>query len=463
MLMEFSVFMRVAFAYFAGDFAGNSFERKERRNDMQVAILTKQASVDAIKADIAQKMDAACFSSWIAPLDITLSDSELVFVAPNQFTADFVGATYSNILNAVADKYGLAVRISVASVAPRMVKTANDNNSQTYTAPVVNNDAGDFDSFVSSEENSFVVSACKKMAAGTATFSPLFIYGPAGCGKTLLARCINSATKGTTVMMSGAQFVSEFARALQNKTIFAFKDYCRNCDTFILDDVQVLSGKRATCDEFLQLVVDLRNAGKNVVLVADAAPSNLTGFDHRAQSLLASGLVADVVAPSRVVRKQMFERAGVNADVADMIAGRILSDGHVIAGVLNKISAYREITGESINENVAERLLADTLKKSRSPIAIVKSMCDKLCVSYDAVCGTGRARALVLARQMMMVVLKNATGLSLVEIGQYVGGRDHATVMYGIDRIEKLKMNDLMRHLRLNHLLILRVESMLNL
>ena len=420
---------------------------------MQVAILNKQVSVDAIRADIATKMDVACFTSWIAPLDIIVSDSELLFNAPNQFTADFVRNTYLNILNSVANEYGLNVRIAVANVTPRMVKTANDNNSQTYTAPATTNDAGDFGSFVLSEENSFVVSACKKMAAGTATFSPLFIYGPAGCGKSLLARCINSVARGRTVMMSGSQFVSEFARALHDRTIFAFKDYCRNCDTFILDDVQVLSGKRATCDEFLQLVVDLRNAGKNIVLVADAAPSNLTGFDHRAQSLLASGLVADVVAPTRGVRAKMFERAGVDATVANMIAGRVLSDGHVIAGVLNKINAYREIMGESIDENVAERILADTLKKSHSPIAIVKSMCDKLGVSYDAVCGTGRARALVLARQMMMVVLKNATGLSLTEIGQYVGGRDHATVMYGIDRIEKLKTSDLVLSAQLSQMI----------
>jgi len=179
----------------------------------------------------------------------------------------------------------------------------------------------------------------------------------------------------------------------------------------------------------------------------------LTGFDHRAQSLMASGLVADVVAPTRAVRCQMFKRAGVKSNVADMIAGRIVSDGHVIAGVLNKISAYREIMGESIDENVAERLLADTLKKSHSPIAIVKSMCERLGVSYDAVCGTGRARALVLARQIMMVVLKNATGLSLAEIGQYVGGRDHATVMYGIERIEKLKLSDLVLSAQLSQMI----------
>lgn len=409
---------------------------------MQAAILNTQVNLDAIKTKIADKMDAACFSAWIAPVSFNVSENVLELCAPNQFTADFISLTYMNILNSVATEYGLTVRVMVSHCV-KSVKTANDNNTQTYSAPVQENNAGDFDSFIASEENTFVLSACKKMATGTATFSPLFIYGPAGCGKSLLAGAINSSSRGRVVMMSGATFVSEFARALQNRTIFAFKDYCRNCDTFILDDVQVLAGKRATCEEFLQLIIDLRGAGKNIVLVSNTAPSNLTGFDHRAQSLFASGLVADVTAPNRAVRKTIFERSGLDSRIADMIAGRVIADGHVISGVVNKIRAYIEIMGETVNENVVEKLLADTLKKSKSPIVMVKSMCEKLGVSYDAVCGAGRVRSLVLARQMIMVVLKNVTNLSLSEIGEYVGGRDHATVMYAIDRIEKLSASDL--------------------
>lgn len=410
---------------------------------MQAAILTKQINLDAIKNKIAERMDAACFSAWISPLNIKASENQLVFAAPNQFSADYVGATYSNILNEIAAEYGMGVRICVMGtvVVPR--KNANDNNMQTYTAPATQTNDSDFDSFVPSEENAFILSACKKVAAGTATFSPLFIYGAAGAGKTMLACAINSCARGRTVMMSGASFVSEFARALQNRTIFAFKDYCRNCDTFILDDVQVLAGKRATCEEFLQLIIDLRSAGKQIVLTANTAPGNLTGFDHRAQSLFASGLVADVVAPTRGVRKKIFAGAGLDAKLADMLAGRVISDGHVISGIVNKIKAYREIMGETINADIAEKILADTLTKSKSPILIVKSMCEKLGVSYDAICGNGRARALVLARQMMMVVLKNVTTLSLAEIGSYVGGRDHATVMYAIDRIDKMQGGDL--------------------
>ncbi|MBQ6736032.1 MAG: AAA family ATPase [Alphaproteobacteria bacterium] len=410
---------------------------------MQAAILNKQVNPDEIKSVISSRMDAACFSAWISPMGFNVYGDVLELCAPNQFTADFISMTYMGVLNAVAAEYGLGVRVVVAHGAPAMRKTANDNNTQTYSGPAEKNNAGDFDSFIASEENAFVLSACKKMAAGAATFSPLFIYGPAGCGKTVLAGAINGASNGRVVMMSGAMFVAEFARALHDRTIFAFKDYCRNCDTFILDDVQVLAGKRATCEEFLQLIIDLRAAGKNVVLTSNAAPGNLTGFDRRAQSLFASGLVADVVAPTRAVRREIFARAGLDSKLADTIAGRVTADGHVISGVVNKIRAYTEIMGECVNETIVEKLLADTLKKSKSPIVMVKSMCEKLGVSYDAVCGSGRARALVLARQMMMVVLKNVTGLSLAEIGEYVGGRDHATVMYGIDRIEKLLTSDL--------------------
>ncbi|MBO4480105.1 MAG: AAA family ATPase [Alphaproteobacteria bacterium] len=412
---------------------------------MQATVVTKQVvSVDAIKSELSTRIDAAGFSAWIAPLAFKVSENSLIICTPNQFTADFVNATYSNILNQVASKYGMNVNVCVSSVAPVIRKTANDNNTQTYSAPVTNDKGtGDFDSFIASEENGFVVSACKKMAAGTAKFSPLFIYGPAGCGKTMLINCINSSFDGRVVMMSGAQFVSEFARALHDKTIFAFKDYCRKCDIFIMDDVHVLAGKRATCDEFVQLIVDLRDAGKNIVLTANAAPSNLSGFDHRLQSLLASGLVADIVAPSRSVRRQMFINAGVDTKIADIIAGRVLSNGHIISGILNKISTYSELMNESIDETMIESLLSDTLKKSKSPVSMVKSMCEKLGVSYDAICGNGRSRALVLARQMMMVVLKNVTNMSLCEIGSYVGGRDHATVMYGLDRIQKLQETDL--------------------
>lgn len=415
---------------------------------MQTAATKKMTNLETIKEAIAAKIDSAAFTSWISPLNFEIAGAELVLGAQNQFSADFISSVYSNVLSAVAAEFGLGLNICVRANACAAAPIANDNAAVIYApaadafaAPVANTAA--FDEFVASDENAFVLSACKKVAAGAVSFSPLFIYGPAGSGKSLLAGCIKAACAERTIMMSGGQFVAEFTRSLHDKSVFAFKDYCRNCDTFILDDVQALSGKRASTDEFLQLVMDLRAAGKNVVLTASGAPNNLTGFDRRAQSVLASGLVADIAAPNSNVKRTMLRRAGVAADVVDAILPRMASDGHVIAGVVTKIKTYSELMGASVDMDVAQRLLADTLQKAKTPIAMVKSMCEKLGVSYDAVCGTGRARGLVMARQTMMAVLKGATTMSLTEIGRLVGDRNHATVLYAIAQVEKAKKTDL--------------------
>lgn len=308
---------------------------------MQVAVKKTMTDLEQIKGAIAAKLDSASYSSWIAPLQFDIVDDVLVLTAQNQFSADFIGSVHSGVLSSVASDFGLGIKICTRG-AKLPASVANDNNVQSYSPATVERVANvsvktAFDSFIASEENAFVVSACKKLSAGAVTFSPLFIYGPAGCGKSLLADCINSAAQGRTIKMSGGQFVAEFARSLHDRTVFAFKDFCRNCDTFILDDVQTLSGKRATCEEFIQLIIDLRAAGKNIVLTSNAAPNNLSGFDRRMQSLLASGLVADVVAPNANVKRVMLMRAGVSSDVASALATRIAGDGHLVGGVANKI------------------------------------------------------------------------------------------------------------------------------
>ena len=411
---------------------------------MQTAATTINANLETIKGAIAAKFDTATFTSWIAPLTFDIEKDTLVLGAQNQFSANFINGVHFGLLSSVASSFGLALKIVVRNTSVAAAPVANDNNTQTYApAPVAPKSNVAFDTFITSEENLFVVSACKRVASGAVPFSPLFIYGAAGCGKTLLTECIAGACESNVVKMSGAQFVSEFTRSLKEHNVFAFKDFCRKCDTFILDDVQALSGKRASTDEFMQLIVDLRNAGKNVVLTANAAPNNLTGFDRHAQSLMASGLVADVVAPNAHVKSVMLRRAGVKSDVANALCGRIANDGHMIAGVAKKIRAYVDLMGTDVNMEIATRLLADTLQTTKTPVAMVREMCEKLGVSYDAVCGSGRSRALVLARQTMMVVLKQATQLSLSEIGNFVGGRDHATVLYAIKQIEKQLASDL--------------------
>lgn len=410
------------------------------------AIATKNINVESIRAAIADKIDSAAFKTWVAPLQMCVCQNCLNVVAQNQFTADYVKREYGKILENTAADFSLDINICVGG-AVNVAKTANDNVVCEFVpTKVVRNNAkqnNGFEKFISCDENMFAVAACKKMATGTASFAQLFIYGNSGCGKTTLLDCICNSSEKHVVKMSGGQFVSDFARSLRDKTIFSFKDYCRNCDIFMLDDVCALAGKRATMDEFLQLIIDLKNAGKSIVLTANVAPNALTGFDRRIQSLFASGLVVDVAQPNAFVRRAMLVRGGVKTDVADELSKRIVADGHLVDGIINKIKTYTELMGESVDMDVASRLLGDLLQKNKTPIAMVRAMCEKMSISFDEICGNSRSRRLVRARQIMMAALKGATNLSLTEIGNVCGGRDHATVVYALSQIEKQKACDL--------------------
>jgi chromosomal replication initiator protein len=154
-------------------------------------------------------------------------------------------------------------------------------------------------------------------------------------------------------------------------------------------------------------------------------------------------LAVDLVAPNAFVRRSMLIRGGVDMAVANELSKSIAADGHLVDGVINKIKTYTELMGERVDMNVASRLLGDVLAKNKTPLAMVKAMCEKMSLSFDEICGNSRARRLVRARQIMMAALKGATNLSLSEIGNICGGRDHATVVYALSQIEKQKASDL--------------------
>ena len=158
------------------------------------------------------------FTSWIAPLDFDISGNDLVLGAQNQFSADFISSVYSNVLSAIAAEFGLGLKVCVRTSAPAAI-IANDNAAAAYapaaqTAAAPAENAAAFDEFVACDENAFVLSACKKVASGAVSFSPLFIYGASGAGKSMLAGCIKAASAGRAILMSGGQFVAEFTLSL---------------------------------------------------------------------------------------------------------------------------------------------------------------------------------------------------------------------------------------------------------
>jgi len=280
--------------------------------------------------------------------------------------------------------------------------------------------------------------------AGTVSFSPLVIYGPTGSGKSMLLDLLSKNTRARIVHTTGAVFVSDFVRSMKDNTVFAWKDAMRGCDIFIMDDIQGLAGKRASAEEFMSLLSDLMRDKKTVVLSSNIAPDRITGFDRRLVSILASGLSVDLTAPSIDVREKILLTSGIAQKDAHDIAARAPANGHVLSGIVKKISAWRELSCGELSAPVLERLLGDVLSKQNSPTKMVKDCCAKLGVAFDDVMSTTRTRAVVFARQKIMAALKGATNLTLAEIGRLVGGRDHASVLYAISQIDKAKETDML-------------------
>jgi chromosomal replication initiator protein len=411
------------------------------------ALALKKDAAD-VKEIFRSKIDAAEFSAWIEPLAVSEEDGIVILSAPSRFSADFIRSTFSEIISDIEAENGIRVDLAVARPRLRVIENpANDNRK----AGAEENQPG-FDEFVCGEANQFALHAVKKCADGTAAFSPLVIHGATGSGKSMLLDLLKRNARDSAVMTTGSRFVSEFVRSMRDNSVFAWKDAMRSGGLFIMDGVQELAGKKASADEFLSLVDDLIRAKKTVVLTASVAPSQITGFDRRLVSILASGLSVDLSAPDPEVREKILARSGVAESAAKIIAARAPANGHVLSGIAKKIAAWMELDCGDLSEQVLEKLLGDVLEKQNSPAGMVKKMCAKLGVALDDVMSAARTKRIVFARQKIMAALKRSTKLTLSEIGALVGGRNHASVLYAISQIEKAKLSDMLLESELSEL-----------
>ncbi|MDR2686018.1 MAG: AAA family ATPase [Rickettsiales bacterium] len=388
----------------------------------------------------------AAFNTWFSKVSGRAENGTITLSAPNKFVASCLKNKYMDSLRALAAEMQMGLEIS-SSFASAPVAPVNDNAPVLPIAPAAQTAQADgcaFDSFIMSAENEFAVAAAKRVASGAAGFQMLYLCGAFGSGKTHLARAIkNSAVGMNVVMMSGDGFASDFIRALRDKNAFAFKDKIIASDILIIDGLESLLGKRACLDEFESLLVALIERGGRAVLTAASTPAALTGLPRRLQSVLSSGIVADVAAPNSYVKINMLKSTGVPNDLAEFAAKNSEDNGHITSGLAKKISAWREAFGADMTLSEATRALSGNLSTQNSPEGFVSKMCGALGVSMEDISSSRRNAKIVRARQMMMFVLRSDTKLSLSEIGRLLGNKDHATILYGIKCIEKQKLNDL--------------------
>ncbi|MHC8491250.1 chromosomal replication initiator protein DnaA [Thalassospira sp. SM2505] len=363
--------------------------------------------------------------------------------------------------------------MSVSAPAPKTVSGSNTNyrtESQPpasgRTAIASMSDDGisaaldpryTFDNFVIGKPNEFAYAAARRLAeAESVPFNPLFLYGGVGLGKTHLMHAIawhirRTQPHRTVIYLSAEKFMYRFIRALRDKNTVDFKDQFRSVDVLMVDDVQFISGKDSTQEEFFHTFNALVDQGRQIIVSADKSPSDLEDIEERLRSRLGSGLVADIHATTYELRlgilESKAERQGVELPqrVMEFLAHKITANVRELEGALNRVIAHSQLVGREISLEMVQDVLHDVLRASERRVSIEeiqKRVAEHFNIKVSDMHSARRARAVARPRQVAMYLSKQLTTHSLPEIGRKFGGRDHTTVMHAVRKIEELHSSD---------------------
>jgi len=314
-----------------------------------------------------------------------------------------------------------------------------------------------FETFVVGKPNEFAVAAAEGVATSPKPpFNPLFLYGGVGLGKTHLMHAIAHRVKQLdpnrrVVYLSAEKFMYQFVRALRSKDTMTFKELFRSVDLLMVDDVQFISGKDSTQEEFFHTFNTLVDRGRQIVISADRSPSDLAGLEERIRSRLGWGLVADIHPTTYELRLGILQAkaeqlgVGIPPRVIEFLASRITSNVRELEGALNRIVYYASLVQKPISIDMAQEVLKDLLRANDRRVTIEeiqKAVVEHYSIRMADMTSARRSRAIARPRQMAMYLAKQLTPRTLPEIGKRFGGRDHTTVMHALRQIERLTAED---------------------
>ena len=314
-----------------------------------------------------------------------------------------------------------------------------------------------FENFVVGKTNELAHAAARRVAESTTVpFNPLFLYGGVGLGKTHLMHAIawhirTHYPQRRVIYLSAEKFMYQFIRALRFKDAMSFKEQFRSVDVLMIDDVQFISGKESTQEEFFHTFNALVDQNRQVIISADKSPSDLEGMEERMKSRLGWGLVADIHPTTYELRLGILEskcasiETSVPKNILEFLAHKITSNVRELEGALNRIMAHSTLVGRATTIDSVQELLRDLLRANdrRTTIEeIQKKVAEHYQVRISDMHSPKRLRVITRPRQVAMYLSKQLTSRSLPEIGRKFGGRDHTTVMHAIAKIEELMETD---------------------
>ena len=404
--------------------------------------------------------------TWLKPLQARLRDDGLVLYAPNAFVRDAVQSRYLPRISELLGHYAgnAAVSLEVGSVSrpaqappsPTQVLAATRAPTAEFAGNLDNHYS--FDNFVEGRSNQLGRAAAWQAAQkpGDRAHNPLLLYGGTGLGKTHLMFAAGNEMRrqnpGMRVMyLRSEQFFSAMMKALQDKTMDAFKRQFQQVDALLIDDIQFFAGKDRTQEEFFHTFNALFDGRQQIILTCDRYPREVEGLEPRLKSRLAWGLSVAIEPPDFETRAQIVlskarERGvALPENVALLIAKKMRSNVRDLEGALNTLAARANFTGRAITAEFAQETLRDLLRAQQQAISITniqKAVADYYGLQMKDLLSKRRTRSLARPRQVAMALAKELTEHSLPEIGDAFAGRDHTTVLHACRQIKLLSESD---------------------
>lgn len=401
-----------------------------------------------LKRDLSETTIATWFDELTA---VDIRDGIFYLYCPNDFKKNYIESLFiKNIKAVLHDIFSTDFDVKVLDDSDYAVFIGNapKKKSEAFTSEEFT-----FETFVVGPSNKLAYAASQSVAEHPAkNYNPLLIYGDSGLGKTHLiyaiAHVIRRNDKAAKIAyVKGDDLTNELVDAIREGKTAEMREKYRQADLLLVDDVQFIAGRKQTQEEFFHTFNTLYEAGKQIVLTSDRPPSEMTQLEDRLRTRFEWGLLVDVAPPDYETRLAIIKNKAailgleLPEKVCIYIAENITSNVRQLEGTINKLLAYKDLLGNDADEETVTRAIQDMLRRSNENVPAPEFILDFVSkyygVSADVIRGQQRVREAVQARQVAMYLVRNMTNLSSDDIGKFFGNRDHSTVLYSIEKVEK--------------------------
>ena len=425
-----------------------------------------------IQNDMKFKLGRDIYESWLKKINFVEEFNDYVLLSvPTRFIRDWITSRYLDQILQIIKNF----KKEITRIEFKIVEQNNSNKINNLdNFPSLENNENvsfikdsylqynridpnkSFNNFITGTSNKLAYEASLKVSENSGQYNPLYIYGGVGMGKTHLLNSIGMELKKNKKVMfiSAERFMYQFVKSIKANEMVKFKDYFRNTDTLLIDDVQFMNGKEAMQEEFFHTFNALLEKGSQIIVSADRAPNKLSRIQERIKSRFSGGLVVDIQKPDSELRKKIVEaktaelyslyskEVMINREIQNFISTEITTSVRELVGAINRVVSFSRIYKKIPNLAEIKVVLKDLLNLSENKVTIdliQTVVCKFFKISKNEMLSSRRSRYLVRPRQTAIYLTKILTSKSLPEIGREFSNRDHTTIIHSVKTIEKLK------------------------